>query len=415
MSISSHMSCTNSSIFVSSEAPTRTKATANLPRSHLFCQARRNRYCRPVFPAGLPFRTIPHQVLPHPQDDALLAYQVAFDLFENEFQQFLLNVRDRLPDPRGHAEAGPAPAEGAEAATETTAAETTGAEAAPKAKDEAMAMDEDAGAPQAAAQTIEGLGDLPIATYAERMTRLKGVLSGETPINLALQFLYSRNRADLLVLKNVKAAVDVRNSVCHGAIIYANGLMHAGTTVDTFLRENLEWLSRSTNWAKFSATAGLGVIHRGHLQQGRALMAPYLPQNGVSGSPYSEGGALYALGLIHANHGESIKTFLLESLRNTTNEIIQHGAALGLGLAALGTANEEIFEDLKSVLFTDSANAGEAAGIGMGLLMVGSASEKAGEMLAYAHETQHEKIIRWAGGPVDGRPVLSQLAALAWF
>jgi hypothetical protein len=30
----------------------------------------------------------------------------------------------------------------------------------------------------------------------------------------------------------------------------------------------------------------------------------------------------------------------------------------------------------------------------MGLLMVGTASEKASEMLAYAHDTQHEKIIR---------------------
>ena len=38
--------------------------------------------------------------------------------------------------------------------------------------------------------------------------------------------------------------------------------MHAGTTIDTFLRDNLDWLSRATNWAKFSATAGLGVIHR---------------------------------------------------------------------------------------------------------------------------------------------------------
>lgn len=36
----------------------------------------------------------------------------------------------------------------------------------------------------------------------------------------------------------------------------------SGTTVDTFLRENMEWLSRATNWAKFSATAGLGVIHK---------------------------------------------------------------------------------------------------------------------------------------------------------
>ena len=50
-------------------------------------------------------------------------------------------------------------------------------------------------------------------------------------------------------------------------------------------------------------------------------MAPYLPRNGASGSPYSEGGALYALGLIHANHGQDIRDFLLESLRGTSNEV----------------------------------------------------------------------------------------------
>ncbi|KAL8474286.1 hypothetical protein ACS0TY_030931 [Phlomoides rotata] len=188
----------------------------------------------------------------------------------------------------------------------------------------------------------------------------------------------------------------MRNSVCHSATIYVNAIMHAGTTVDTFLRENLDWLSRATNWAKFSATAGLGVIHRGHLQQGRSLMAPYLPQGGAGsgGSPYSEGGALYALGLIHANHGEGIKQFLRESLHNTNVEVIQHGACLGLGLAAIGTADDDIFDEIKIVLYTDSAVAGEAAGISMGVLMVGTASEKATEMLAYAHETQHEKIIR---------------------
>lgn len=53
-------------------------------------------------------------------------------------------------------------------------------------------------------------------------------------------------------------------------------------------------------------------------------MAPYLPQGaaGGGGSPYSEGGALYALGLIHANHGEGIKQFLRDSLRNTNVEVI---------------------------------------------------------------------------------------------
>lgn len=70
------------------------------------------------------------------------------------------------------------------------------------------------------------------------------------------------------ILKNIKGAVDARVSIAHSATILANALMHAGTSIDTFLRENLEWLSRATNWAKFSATAGLGVIHRGQLQQG---------------------------------------------------------------------------------------------------------------------------------------------------
>ncbi len=53
------------------------------------------------------------------------------------------------------------------------------------------------------------------------------------------------------------------------------------------------------------------------------------------------------------------------------------------------------YDDLKQTLFTDSAIAGEAAGYSMGLVMLGSGSgEAVEEMLQYAHETQHEKIIR---------------------
>ena len=60
-------------------------------------------------------------------------------------------------------------------------------------------------------------------------------------------------------------------------------------------------------------------------------MAPYLPRNGSSGSPYSEGGALYALGLIHANHGQPITEFLLQMLRSTSNEV--HSSACHAPLA----------------------------------------------------------------------------------
>ncbi|CAI9117777.1 OLC1v1019260C2 [Oldenlandia corymbosa var. corymbosa] len=313
------------------------------------------------------------------KDDALLAFQIAFDLVENEHQAFLLSVRDRLLSSKPEASVS-VPSGSAEVATSLNVNSTAS---------EDVQMAERSQATDANVSPND-------AIYAERLSKIKGILSGETSIQLTLQFLYSHNKSDLLILKTIKQSVEMRNSVCHSATIYANAIMHAGTTVDTFLRENLDWLSRATNWAKFSATAGLGVIHKGHLQQGRSLMAPYLPQSGAGGggSPYSEGGALYALGLIHANHGEGIKQFLRDSLRSTSVEVIQHGACLGLGLAALGTADEDIFDDIKNVLYTDSAVAGEAAGISMGLLMVGTASEKAGEMLAYAHETQHEKIIR---------------------
>eukprot|EP01113_Clastostelium_recurvatum_P036086 TRINITY_DN509_c0_g1_i1.p1 TRINITY_DN509_c0_g1~~TRINITY_DN509_c0_g1_i1.p1 ORF type:complete len:961 (+),score=274.09 TRINITY_DN509_c0_g1_i1:139-3021(+) len=290
------------------------------------------------------------------QESTLLAYQLAFDLCDNATQQFLASVRASLP---------PAPAEASSAPSDASSGEK---------------MDVD---------TVE--------RYPQQLGRLHTILSGEPSIALYLEFLHQNSHSDLAILKNIKTAVEARTSVTHGATIFANAAMHAGTTRDTFLRENLEWLARATNWAKFSATAGLGVIHKGHLKEGRALLQPYLPNaNGTSSSPYSEGGALYALGLIHANHGEAVTQYILGALRNCgQDEVIQHGACLGLGLAAMATNNDEVYEEVKTVMFSDGAVAGEAAGIALGLVMLGSASEKAiSEMLAYAHETQHEKIIR---------------------
>ncbi|KAL5725582.1 26S proteasome non-ATPase regulatory subunit 1 A [Ranunculus cassubicifolius] len=320
--------------------------------------------------------------------EALLAFQIAFALVENERQSFLLGVRDHLPQPKSQ------PLTTVEhRSSEPDSANNQSVNLA----DDVTSPAEDVNMTDERNTLVSAVMEPAEVIYSDRLIKIKGILAGETPIHLTLQFLYKHNRSDLLILKTIKDAIGTKDSVCHSATICANSLMHAGTTVDTFLRENLDWLSKATNWAKFSATAGLGVIHRGHLQQGRSLMAPYLPQNGAAGgSPYSEGGALYALGFVHANHGEGIKVFLRDSLRSTTVEVIQHGACLGLGLSALGTADEEIYEDLKNVLYTDSAVAGEAAGISIGLVMVGSGSEKASEMLAYAHETQHEKIIRGA-------------------
>jgi 26S proteasome regulatory subunit N2 len=175
--------------------------------------------------------------------------------------------------------------------------------------------------------------------------------------------------------------------------------MHSGTTSDIFLRENLEWLGLASNWSKFSATAGLGVIHKGYFDQGMTILGPYLPQSGgesgIQGAAYSEGGALYALGLINAGCGSSVVGYLRDTLKSTQGEVVQHGVALGLGVAAIGSRSLEAFEDLKNVLFMDSAVAGEASGYAMGLIMFRTAAaEPVQEMLVYAREMQHEKIMR---------------------
>ena len=121
----------------------------------------------------------------------------------------------------------------------------------------------EAAAPQNGADTADTQeAAQPLSPHAARHQKLRGILTGSTPIQLYLEFLYTHNHADVQILRNMKGAVEARNSVCHSAVIFANATMHSGTTVDAFLRENLDWLSRATNWAKFNATAGLGVIHR---------------------------------------------------------------------------------------------------------------------------------------------------------
>ncbi|BGP50648.1 proteasome regulatory particle base subunit [Rhodotorula kratochvilovae] len=293
-----------------------------------------------------------------PADDAVLtAYQIAFDLAETATQEFLNFVRTALAAP-----APPAAAEG--------------------------------DVPAEVEQPKEGA-----ELHRERVVT---ILSGEESIKLYLEFLYRNNKSDLLILKNTLDALEPRNSIYHSAISFMNAFAHAGTTSDQFLRENLEFLTKASNWSKFTTTAALGVIHKGNLKQGKAILEPYLPaaagaqDRGAAGSVYSEGGSLYALGLVNANHGgEDIVRYLMETLKGSQDEVIQHGAALGLGVAAMGSGNEELYDELRTVLFNDSAVAGEAAGYAMGLVMLGTASEKAiDEMLQYAHETQHEKIIR---------------------
>jgi 26S proteasome regulatory subunit N2 len=183
------------------------------------------------------------------------------------------------------------------------------------------------------------------------LSKVQSILTGRETVKLHLEFLYSHAKTDLQILTKSKESLEARNSIYHSAITFNNAFVNAGTCSDKFLRDNLDWLAKASNWSKFSATAGLGVIHRGNLEYGMSLLRPYLPNAGGGGggpgaSVYSEGGALYALGLVHANNAaaggkarEALE-FLRTSLKAEGGEVVQHGAALGLGVAAMATGNE---------------------------------------------------------------------------
>jgi len=327
------------------------------------------------------------------ESQTLMAYQIAFDLYENASQQFLSRIRNALKA------LAPLPLAEPEQQGETEKKEET-----PKDGEKPMETDEPADKTEVKTEKeTEPVATKPTKTESdlsesekvlqERIVNMTGILSGDTTIKLHLEFLIRNNHADLLILKNTKDIV--RNSICHTATVIANAFMHCGTTSDTFLRNNLEWLARATNWAKFTATASLGIIHKGHEKESLKLMGSYLPKDGGSGSAYQEGGGLYALGLIHSNHGDSIKEYLLQQLKNSTTDMVRHGGCLGLGLAAMGTQQNDIYEQLKFNLYQDDAVTGEAAGIAMGLVMLGSkASQALSDMVMYAQDTQHEKILR---------------------
>merc|ERR1711981_290373 len=226
---------------------------------------------------------------------------------------------------------------------------------------------------------------------------LSKIISGDVTIGMNLQFFIRNNQADIQILQKTKE--HVRSTITHNSTVISNAFMYAGTTSDKFLRENLDWLARSTNWAKFTATASLGVIHQGHEQDALKLMSVYLPKEGAdgsTGSPYQDGGGLYAIGLMHANHGNTeIVDYLKNELAKATTEPAKHGALLGLGLAAMGTHDMEIYELMRDQLCSDDAVVGEAAGVASGLLMFGSNNNDVlEEMIQYAQDTQHEKIIR---------------------
>jgi 26S proteasome regulatory subunit N2 len=313
-----------------------------------------------------------------------VACQISFDLNDNSTQEFLHKVKEEME------ELLPAKTGKIESADQM---ETDGETAEGQLQQE---LQDSAGVPAPSEKTPKYNWD---ADQYDAISRICDILDGFVSIFLNIEFLHNANRVDLSILNKVKDSLEARYSIFHTAVTLCAGLMHAKTANDTFFRNNLEWLGKATNWSKFTATAVFGVIHQGNITQAYRLLSPYLPKPAGSAtshdSPYSQGGSLYAYGLLCANDKGKSVDFIRDKFKEATEEVIQHGGALGLGIAAMASGDETIFDDLRNVLWADSAINGEAVGLAMGLVMLGSGNNKdLSDMIQHAHDTQHEKIVR---------------------
>ncbi|QEU59935.1 Rpn2 [Kluyveromyces lactis] len=231
--------------------------------------------------------------------------------------------------------------------------------------------------------------------------KLLEILSGIPTCDLQNTFLFENKNIDKALLNKMKSSLDGKFSLFHTAVSVSNAFMHAGTTDDSFIRQNLQWLGKAQNWAKFTATASLGVIHQGNLSDGRKIMEPYLPGNG-SKSRYIKGGSLYGLGLIFAGYGKESTDYLKEQIQANSSsvgeedvDVLLHGACLGIGLSGMGSDDVNVCEMLKEVLYGDSAKSGDAAALAIGLILLGSGNQAViQDLFTYAEETQHGNITR---------------------
>jgi 26S proteasome regulatory subunit N2 len=78
------------------------------------------------------------------------------------------------------------------------------------------------------------------------------ILIGGFSSELAISFLHKNSDSDPLIMSKLKQALEqrgsMRNSMLHNCSVITHSYLNAGTTNDEFLRDNLDWMKRASNW-----------------------------------------------------------------------------------------------------------------------------------------------------------------------
>nr|CCC95494.1 unnamed protein product [Trypanosoma congolense IL3000] len=312
-------------------------------------------------------------------DRKAIAYQLAFDMCEYGSQEFISAVADAIE-------------------RKAILTSVSQAEEPNEAEGEAVPLLPSNQPEAAKKEAADGDEEKKLPDVYQK---LLDALTGGMSASLYLNFLYANCNADIHVLNRIRQYTDQRRAVAHNATVIAHAFMYSGTTIDVFLRNDVEWLARASCWSRFVAAASVGVIHYGHVKEGFNVVEPHLPKGDIGLYPYSEAGALYALGLIHApvcaGRNRKAIAYLRDALHKYyTNVYIIHGASLGIGLAAMGLRDAELSDSLLPSIGSSHAVASEGAALGIGLIMMGSGNRDIIDNLKSLaqEESQREKTIR---------------------
>ena len=233
-----------------------------------------------------------------------------------------------------------------------------------------------------------------IRKLKSEMLDLSAILTRNKLLNFYLNFLFKNNNTDIHIIVKLKETWKQTKMLAHSSVVCSYSFMFAGTGDDNFYRNNTNWFSNGRKWAQFTTIAAVGAIHIGHLQSAQVVLGPFLAKGTP---PYALGGGLYALGLIYANYSweTNVIDIMINNITSTKNSVIKHGGCLALGLISMGSQNSNHSELVKSILFGDSPEAGEAAGYALGMIMLGCGpSELINEVLNNINNCEHEKIVR---------------------
>ena len=161
-----------------------------------------------------------------------------------------------------------------------------------------------------------------------KLDNLENILNGEIPNEIILKTLKKANHFDYKYQEKLMKSVEKGGNIENLGVILTNSFSNSYTGNDEFIKKNMAFVSKASNWARFIATSSLGVINMGNGKKSREIMKDYLPGGTHSRSQYCIGGAYYAIGLMNAgNNDPEIMAFFNEALARGSNnkEPIQHG------------------------------------------------------------------------------------------